>query len=54
MGVRGRTRDVTLKHKASGSVLGCNFREIRKDTVGTGNEALVSFRKGRTASVTEA
>lgn len=54
MGVRGRTQDVTLKHKASGSVLGCNFREVRKDTVGTRNEALVPFRKGKPASVTEA
>ena len=54
MDVRGRTQNVTLKHKASRSVLGCNIREVRKDTVGTRNEALVPFRKGRPASVTEA
>lgn len=54
MDVRGRTQDVTLKHKASGPVLGCNIREVRKDTGGTRNEALVPFRKGRPAFVTEA
>lgn len=55
MGVRGRTQDVTLnlETEARGSVLGGNYREVRKDTVGTRNEALVPFRKGKPASVTE-
>lgn len=46
LGVRGRAQYVTLKHKASGAVRGCNFREVRKDTVGTRNRELVPFRKG--------
>lgn len=52
--VRGRTQYVTLKHKAGGSVVGCNFREVRKHTGSTRNKELVAFRKGKAAAVTEA
>lgn len=44
---RGRTQYVILKHKASGSEVGCNFREVRKDPGGIGN-------KGKAAAVTKA
>lgn len=32
--VRERTQYIILKHKASGSVVGCNVREVRKDPGG--------------------
>lgn len=50
--VRGRTQYVTLKHKASGSVVGCNFGEARKDTVGARNRELVPLRKGKADAMT--
>ena len=49
-----RIQYVTLKRKTRGSVVECNFREVRKDTGGTRNKELVPFRKGKVATVVEA
>lgn len=54
VGCERKNQYVTLKHKAGGSVVGCNFREVRKDAGGTRNKELVAFRKGNIAAVTEA